>query len=254
MKVSLITVCYNSAKTIEDTIKSVQSQTYPDIEYIVIDGGSSDATKIILSKYKSDIDVLVCEPDEGIYDAMNKGIRMASGDIIGMLNSDDFYPDLDVLTHVSNEFKRHPEADMVMANVDFVDPSDLTKLVRTYSSFGFSPWMLRFGFMPAHPGTFIKKSAYELVGEYKLGYKIGADFDMFVRMLLIYKLQYAKLNKTLVRMRVGGVSTSGISSYVLTTKEMLRSLNENKVYSNVIMVLVRLPVKFFQMSFLKLKN
>lgn len=254
MKISIITVCFNSSQYIRSAIESVLSQTYQDIEYIVIDGGSTDGTISILHEYLDKITYIVSESDNGMYDAMNKGIALASGEIIGILNSDDFYLHPGVLTHVVNEFQRQPEVDLVMANVDYVNYYDLMRPVRLYSSFSFSPWKLRFGFMPAHPGTFIKKSAYELVGKYKLGYKSGADFDMFLRMIQVSKLRYAKINETLVRMRLGGVSTSGMNSYVTTTQEMLRALKENKVYSNLLMVLMRLPVKFSQMLILKLKN
>lgn len=253
MNVSIITVCFNSSQYIRSAIESVLSQTYPNIEYIVIDGGSTDRTMNIINEYLDNITHLVNEPDKGIYDAMNKGIALATGDIIGILNSDDFYTHSDVLAHVAKAFSQNPDIDMLLCNVDFVLPSDLTKPVRFYSSINFVPWKLRFGFMPAHPGTFIKKSAYERVGSYKLGYKIGADFDMFVRMLLVKRFHYLKLNKVLVRMRTGGVSTSGIASYVTSTKEMVRSLKENNVYSNVFMVLMRLPIKFFQKMLVKFK-
>jgi len=206
----------------------------------------------IVNEYADNIKHIISEKDKGIYDAMNKGIALASGDIIGIMNSDDFYLHSKVLEHIVNTFKLNPLTDMVMANLDFVNPSDLSTTVRFYSSHNFSPWKLRFGYMPAHPATFIKKSAYELVGEYKVDYKSAADFDMFIRMLMVYKLGYVKVDKKIVRMRVGGVSTSGMSSYMTTTSEMLKSLNENRIYSNILMILTRLPIKFFQTLLVKL--
>ena len=247
ISVSIITVCYNSSRYVRTAIESVLSQSYPNIEYIIIDGGSADGTLSILKSYKN-ISCVISEPDKGIYDAMNKGIARASGDVIGILNSDDFYPHSEVVTDVVDVFINNPDIDMVLGNVDFVQNNDLTRVVRRYSVKYFLPWHLRFGFMPPHPGAFIKKSAYKQVGQYKLGYKIGADFDMFVRMLLVQNLSYKKLKKTLVRMRLGGVSTSGLESYITSTKEMQRSLRENKIYSNLVMVLMRLPIKFFQKS------
>ena len=245
IKVSIITVCYNSSQFIRSAIESVLSQSYGDIEYIVIDGASTDGTLEIINEYNNIADI-ISEPDRGIYDAMNKGLSRATGDIIGILNSDDFYRDLNVITDVVKMFKDNPKTDLVLGNVDFVRSDELTRRIRLYSSSSFYPWTMRFGLMPPHPGAFISKSAYDQAGVYKLGYKIGADFDIFVRMLLVHKMPYTKLNKTLVRMRVGGVSTSGLESYMTSTKEMLRSLAENKIYSNLIFILIRLPIKYIQ--------
>jgi len=252
LKISVITVCFNSEKTIRDTIESVLAQDYPSIEYIIVDGGSNDDTLEVIREYPTCVDTVISESDKGIYDAMNKGIALTTGDVIGILNSDDFYLHSEVISQVVQAFKDNPNADLVLGNVDFVNACDLTRPTRLYSSFRFLPWKMRFGFMPAHPGAFIKKSAYDKVGLYKLGYKIGADFDLFVRMLMVKKMPYFKLNHTLVRMRVGGVSTSGLRSYLTSTNEMLRSLKKNKVYSNSLFILLRLPVKFFQMARLKL--
>ena len=251
MKISIITVCYNSELYIRSAIDSVLSQSYSDIEYILIDGGSKDGTTSVIQFYANRITKVLSEPDKGIYDAMNKGLVLATGDVIGILNSDDFYPHKDVIAQVVEVFKANPDAQMVLGNVDFVHFDDLIRPVRFYSSFNFTPWKMRFGFMPAHPAAFIKRSAYEKVGNYKLGYKIGADFDWFVRALLVHRLPYAKLNQTLVRMREGGVSTSGLKSYWVSSKEQLRALRENSVYSNFLFVLVRLPIKFVQKLFRK---
>ena len=249
--VSIITVSYNSAKFIRFAIDSVISQSYKNIEYIVIDGASNDSTISILESYAGKITHLLSEPDKGIYDAMNKGLALATGDYIGILNSDDFYPHENVIRYVVEAFSDNPNTDMVIGNVDFVDPIDLNKPVRFYSSVNFSPWKMRFGFMPAHPAAFIKRSTYEKVGNYKLGYKIGADFEWFVRAVVISNLPYVKLNMTLVRMREGGVSTSGLKSYWVSSKEQLRALRENGVYSNILFVLVRLPIKFINKIFCK---
>ena len=254
MKISIITVCYNSSQFLESAITSVLAQKYSDIEYIVIDGGSDDGTLAILKTYSDRITHVISEPDKGIYDAMNKGLALATGDVIGILNSDDFYPHTNVINEVVSAFESSPLADMVLGNVDFVMPSELNKPVRYYSSYSFRPWKMRFGFMPAHPGAFIKKSAYDEIGKYKLGYQIGADFDMFVRLLLVKKMPYFKLNQMLVRMRVGGISTSGFKSYLVSSKEIMRSLKENRIYSNSLFVLLRLPVKFFQMFITKFRN
>ncbi len=253
MKISIITVCYNSAEFIRTAIESVLSQSYSNIEYIVIDGGSSDDTVSIIHEYENSIAYFISEDDQGIYDAMNKGVALASGEVIGILNSDDFYPHREVLSEIVTTFEKYQDVDMVLGNVDYVSAKDLTKSVRCYSSFKFSPWKMRFGFMPAHPAAFIKKTAYDQVGQYKLGYKIGADFDMFVRMLWVYKLPFSKINKSCVRMRIGGVSNSSFKSYWVITSEILRSLKENKIYSNIFLVSMRLPIKFFQLVFARFR-
>ncbi|WP_417550083.1 glycosyltransferase family 2 protein [Methylophaga sp.] len=251
MKVSIITVCYNSGGVINTAIRSVLSQSYEGIQYIVIDGGSKDNTLSVIHSYGNDFFKVLSAPDKGIYDAMNKGLSLATGDVIGILNSDDFYPHNDVINQVVKTFKAYPDTQMILGNVDFVHPDNLTLPVRFYSSLNFAPWKMRFGFMPAHPAAFIKRSAYNEVGKYKLGYKIGADFEWFVRALMVKRLPYVKHNQTLVRMREGGVSTSGLKSYWLSSKEQLCALRVNGVYSNLIFVLIRLPIKFFHKIFRK---
>lgn len=245
MKFSIITVCYNSESFLASAIDSVLMQSYDDIEYIIIDGASKDKTTSIIQSYGNQITSFISEPDKGIYDAMNKGLSLVTGDVIGILNSDDFYPHADVIACVAKEFAQNPDLDMVLGNVDFVKPDNLKCPVRLYSAFGFSPWKMRFGFMPAHPASFIKQSFYKRVGSYKLGYKIGADFEWFVRAFMQKSLSYIKLNLILVRMREGGVSTSGLKSYWLTSKEQVVALNTNNVYSNFLFVLIRLPIKYF---------
>jgi len=245
LKISIITVCYNSAQFLESAITSVLSQTHPHIEYIVIDGGSTDGTLSILASSSEQIAHFVSEPDKGIYDAMNKGLELATGDVVGILNSDDFYPNNDVIADVVKVFEENPSTEMVLGNVDFVSSVQLDKPIRYYSSYHFKCWKMRFGFMPAHPGAFICRSAYEKVGDYKLDYKIAADFEWFVRAFLVEKLSYVKLNKTLVRMREGGVSTSGLKSYWVISHEVVRALRDNGIYSNLFFVLMRLPIKAF---------
>lgn len=251
MKVSIITVCYNSEGVINTAIRSVLSQSYEGIQYIIIDGGSKDNTLSVIHSYGNDFVNVLSAPDKGIYDAMNKGLSLATGEVIGILNSDDFYPHNDVINQVVKTFKAHPDTQMVLGNVDFVHPDNLSVPVRFYSSLNFASWKMRFGFMPAHPAAFIKRTAYNAVGNYKLGYKIGADFEWFVRALMVKRLPYVKYNQTLVRMREGGVSTSGLKSYWLSSKEQLRALRINGIYSNLIFVMIRLPVKFFHKVFRK---
>ena len=155
MKVSIVTVCYNSEVTIRDSIESVLAQSYPDIEHIIVDGASTDRTMAIVKEYKDRIAVAVSEHDKGIYDAMNKGIKLATGDVVGILNSDDFYQNKNVIRTVVHYFDSYPDSDLVFGDVVFVAPDNLEKIIRFYRTGHFKPWKLRFGWMPAHPATFI---------------------------------------------------------------------------------------------------
>ncbi|MFA5701287.1 MAG: glycosyltransferase family 2 protein [Desulfuromonas sp.] len=248
MKISIITVCFNSEETIRDTIESVLAQTYPDIEYIIVDGESNDNTLSIIQEYQSQISKVVSEPDKGIYDAMNKGISLATGEVVGVLNSDDFFPHNEVISEVAEVYKTNPKTDMVLAGVEFVRSGDLNKVVRRYRSTGFKPWKLRFGIMPPHPSAYIRKKVYANVGQYKLDYKIGADFDFFVRALLATKHKYVTDSRCWVRMRVGGVSTSGFSSFKTITQEIVKSFRENKIYTNSVFVSSRFFSKLLQLK------
>ena len=246
MKISIITVSYNSAATIVDTIRSVASQSHTDIEHLIIDGLSTDDTVKVVEANRHPNLVLSTELDMGIYDAMNKGVQRATGEVIGILNSDDFYVHENVLNEVATAFLVDPTLDVVLGNVDFVKSGDLKNPVRTYRASGFKAWMFRFGFMPPHPAVFVRKTAYEREGSYKISYKIAADFDFLLRLLLIDGAKFQATGKHWVRMLTGGASTSGWRSNFVITKEMKRSLRENKVFSSFPMLLLRLPVKFFR--------
>lgn len=246
MKISIVTVSYNSAATIADTLRSVAAQTYTDIEHLIVDGQSSDKTMQVVDAHSHPKLIFSSESDNGIYDAMNKGVQRATGEIIGILNSDDFYVHENVLNEVATAFSADPTLDVVLGDVDFVKSGDLEKPVRTYRAYGFKTWMFHFGFMPPHPAVFVRKTAYERVGSYKIGYKIAADFDFLLRLLLIDGAKYQATGKHWVRMLTGGASTSGWRSNFVITKEMRRSLLENKVFSSIPMLLLRLPVKFFR--------
>ena len=248
-KISIVTAAYNSALTIADTINSVASQTFPAYEHIVVDGLSTDATVETVQSLSRPNVILISEADKGIYDAMNKGVLCAKGDVIGILNSDDFYVDDNVLEQVAEAFEEDPKLEVILGDVDFVDSSNLERPIRTYRAVGFRPWMFQIGLMPPHPAVFVRKSSYERVGVYKLGYKIAADFDFLVRLLAVDRARYIVAGKHWVRMRTGGVSTSGLRSYAVSTNEILRSLSENKLFSCWPMALLRLPVKFFRQVF-----
>lgn len=247
MKISIITVCYNSAATIRDTIESVLAQTHPNIEYIIVDGSSTDRTLAILAEYRDSIAHVISEPDSGLYDAMNKGILAATGDIIGILNSDDFYENNEVISDIANCFRKNPQSDLVFGDIVFVNPEQLDTITRHYRSKHFRAWKLRFGWMPPHPATFIRKQAYQAVGLYALDYKISADYEMFVRMLMVKRLQFTRLDKVLVKMRAGGVSSAGIRSNIRLNTEIVKACRSNGIYTNILLVLTKIPFKLLEL-------
>lgn len=239
MKVSIITVCYNSAKTIKDTIESVKKQTHSDIEYIVIDGGSTDSTREILNSYFDVIDILVSEKDQGIYDAMNKGLALATGELVGILNSDDVLADSSIIARVVDASKN---VDGVYGDVGFYNFT-LTKKTRHYSSRYFHKSKFSRGFMPAHPSCYLKKELIKRVGFYSLDYKIAADFDYLVRAFSLSNSSFHYMQEEVVKMREGGVSTSGISANFLLNKEIIQSCRKNGLSCSWLSVLSKYPEK-----------
>ena len=238
MKVTIITVSYNSVASIADTIRSVLSQTYKQIEYIIVDGNSTDGTMQIVKLFEADFCGRLrysSEPDKGIYDAMNKGLRMATGDVVGFLNSDDYFTTNDVISQLVAAFSRD-DIDAVYGDVHFIHVHKPEKTVRYYSSKRFSPFWLRFGFMPAHPSFYLKRKVYEQVGGYSLDYKIGADFEMMVRLFHLHHISYRYLPIDCVTMRLGGASTRGYVSHKTLLVEDVKACREHGLYTNVLLV------------------
>ena len=240
MKISIITVCFNSASTIEDTIKSVISQTHKDIEYIIIDGGSTDETLSIIENYRESISCVISEPDDGLYDAMNKGIRAATGDVIGILNSDDVFFDNNTIRKINDALA---DVDAVYGDIAFYKENNFEKIVRYYSSKTFTKKKLGFGVMPAHPSLYVKRSRLLEAGFYDTRYKIAADFDMVVRLFQQVDFTSLYIPEILVKMRVGGVSTAGVGSNILINKEILLSCRNNGVKTNWLKILSKYPRK-----------
>jgi len=236
MKISIITVCYNSSKTIEKTFKSIKSQSYENIEYIVIDGGSSDNTLKIIGDYKKIISKHLSEPDMGLYDAMNKGIALATGDLVGILNSDDIFNDIKVIENVV-KFHKNNNIEASVGNI--IQFNEFGKIVRKYSAKNWKPEKLKIGFMPAHPSIFFKRGLFEKYGKYHLDFVSGADYELIVRFFLKNNISWKFSNITTTAMLTGGISTSGIGSYVLITKEICIALFRNNIKFNRVKVYLR---------------
>jgi glycosyltransferase involved in cell wall biosynthesis len=239
--ISIITVCFNSDRTIQNTIDSVLYQTYSNIEYIIIDGDSSDNTVDIIKKYQHQISIFLSEPDNGIYDAMNKGINIATGDIIGILNSDDFYSDDRVIEQIVNKFN-DKNVDSVFANLLYVNSKNLNKAVRYFDSSQFKPDLFSYGLMPAHPTFFVKKSIYKKYGNFRTDLKIAADFDLMARFLYLNRITYCYFDKVIIVMRMGGISTS-FSSIWTNNIEILNACKVNKIKTNAFKILLRYRFK-----------
>ncbi|MEK7452098.1 MAG: glycosyltransferase family 2 protein [Patescibacteria group bacterium] len=218
MKISIITVSYNSAKTIEDTIQSVLSQKDADVEYLVIDGGSKDATMEIVKKYQERISVIVSEPDKGIYDAMNKGIQRSKGDVIGILNSDDFYANDHVLADGVKLFTEKP-VDAVYGDIVYVDREDTKRQVRYWKAGTYQEKKLRSGWIMPHPAFFVRKEMYDRFGLFRLDFPIAADYELMLRFLK-KKISVEYIPKTLVCMREGGNSASGLKTRLNGWREL----------------------------------
>ena len=256
MKISLITACYNSAATIRTAIESVLSQKGVDVEYIVVDGGSKDGTVDIIKEYSTRSTRLafkwISERDQGMYDAINKGIQMATGGIVGILNADDMLESPDTLAHVVEAFRSGgvesgvgERVDCVYADIRFVK-DDLNTTVRYYSAKHWKPWMLQWGKMPPHPSVYIRRELFGQYGLYKLGYDIAADYELLIRYLHMAKLNTRYLNECLVRMRMGGKSTRGWKSFKTLNKEIVRGNLENGYFCCFPMLLPKYLFKIFE--------
>lgn len=243
--ISVITVCRNNAATLERTLHSVMSQDWPFIEHIVVDGASTDGSVAILKSFPQGQPYFISEPDNGIYDAMNKGLTRANGEIICFLNADDQYANSYVLTEVATQMHKF-NLDALIADVSFFRKENPLIPVRRYRSDRFNPNRLSFGWMPAHPALFLSRGIVNRVGYYKTNYHIAGDFEYIVRAFHFNKLRYQYLSKVMVRMQLGGISTKGWRSTILLNREMLRACQENGLQTNLFKILLRYPVKFLE--------
>lgn len=244
LRVSIVTVCYNSVDTIGDTIASVQNQTYPNIEHIIIDGASNDGTLDIINGALKFIDIVVSEEDEGIYDAMNKGLALATGDIVGILNSDDVLFDDHVISHIVREFDKQPSLDAVYGDVVYVQRYDLEKTVRVFDSSDFAVDRIKFGAMCPHPSFYMRTGVLARLGHYKTHYRSAADFELMAR-FFIKGFSATRIPSFLVKMRLGGISNTGLRWIVHQNFEIVKACRENGIGTNIFYIARKIPSKIF---------
>ena len=249
MKITIITVTFNSQETIRDTLNSVLSQNYKNIEHIFVDGGSTDQTVKILRKYSLNNKKIYIKKKFGIYKSINFGIKKSSGRYILILNSDDIYNSNITISDIVKYIKKNKNIDIFLGNVSYFNNFDYFKVVRNYKSKDFKVESMKFGLMPPHPASIIKRAVYKKYGLYKENYKIAADFEIFLRFFSIYKIKFKRIDKTFVRMRTGGISGKNLKSYLITTLEILKSFKENNYKSNIFFILTRIPIKLKQIVF-----
>ncbi len=245
MKITVITVAFNAQHTIGETLESVAAQMHPDIEHIVVDGASTDGTLAVIERHAQRISRLVSEPDHGIYDAMNKGLRLATGGIIGFLNADDVYVDPSVLARVSANMEAEG-LDALFGDAEFVSAEQPDLPLRRYRSERFRPGRIAWGWMPAHPTLFLRRELYERFGLFRTDYRIAGDFELVARMFHGDTLKYRHLPEVLVRMRTGGVSTGGWRNTLLLNREVLRACRENGISTSLPKILSKYPAKLLE--------
>ena len=230
-KVSIITITYNSEKTLNDTIDSIISQTYDNIEYIIIDGGSSDKTINIVNSYTNKISKFISEKDHGIYDAMNKGLKLATGNIVGILNSDDVYYDNTIIEKIVEKFKKE-NVESVYGDLYYVEEENLNKVARCWKSSVFKKNSFAKGWHPPHPTFFVKKEIYNIYGYFDLNMKVSADFELMLRFLERYKISTSYLPEVIVKMRLGGESNQSIKNILVGNKSILKAFEKNRIQVN----------------------
>lgn len=249
MKISIVTVCYNSVETIEDTILSVASQGHRHIEHIIVDGASTDGTLEIIQKYQDRLARFVSEPDNGIYDAMNKGIALASGEVVGTLNSDDVYANNAVLATVAKAFRK-PDVDACYGDLVYVDRYDMNKIVRYWKSRPYADGLFERGWLPAHPTFFVRRGVYRRYGGFDLDYKIQSDFELTMRLLAVHKIKSVYIPEILVKMRMGGTTNRRLLNIIKGNIESYHACKKHGLKVNplffVVKILSRLPQFFLR--------
>ena len=249
MKITIITITLNSEETIRDTLNSVLSQTYKNIEHIIVDGGSKDKTLDIIKKYPNKNKKVYHLPKSGIYEAINYGIKKSNLSFITILNSDDFFQSNDSVLKIVKNIKKNKNTSIFFSNVVYIKDNNFIGIERLFSSQNFKRWHLSLGLMPAHPGSFIDKRIYYKYGLYEKSFKIASDFDFFLRTIYINKVNFKNIGITSIRMRLGGISRRNIWSYVMSTQEILKSFKINKIQKFKIIIYLRFIFKIKQLYF-----
>jgi glycosyltransferase involved in cell wall biosynthesis len=237
LKISLITVCYNSAATVADTVRSVSIQDYPDLEYIIVDGGSKDNTLEVLEGFRNHISKLISEPDKGLYDALNKGIGLATGEVIGFIHADDFLADATVISAVAEAFSTGTDA--VYGDLHYIDATDTSKIVRRWKSGVYHKGSFSTGWMPPHPAFYVRKNVYDRYGKFNLALRSAADYEIMLRFIHRYGISLTYVQKVFVKMRVGGVSNSSVAARKKGLREDLMAWELNGYRKNYLAVFLK---------------
>lgn len=245
MKISIITATYNSSKTIKDTVVSVLNQKYTNIEHIIVDGNSQDNTLEIIQNITNRVTKIISEPDKGIYDAMNKGIDLVTGDIVGILNSDDFYSSDDIISDIIDVFQR-TNCDAIYGDLEYIDANDSNKTIRHWKSKAYTKGLFKRGWHPAHPTFFVKKEIYEKYGNFNLKYRIAADYEIMLRFIEKNKIKTIYLPKTMVKMRTGGASNKSLKNIIEANKECYLAWKDNGLSISPFIFLMKPFSKIFQ--------
>ena len=238
MKVSVITAVFNGAKTIQDCIKSVSGQIYPNIEHIIIDGGSTDGTLEVIKRYTEKRVNIVSEPDNGIYDALNKGIRQASGEVIGLLYSDDFYAHDRVIEKVADIFMKY-NIDSCYGDLQYVDKNNPDKVIRYWKSSQYRHGKFKYGWMPPHSTFFVKKEIYNKYGYFNTNFKITADYELMLRFLEKHKISTYYTPEVFIKMRIGGTSNRNIKNLIIKSNEDYRAWKVNNLNGGFYTILLK---------------
>jgi len=238
MKISIITVCLNSDETIEDAIKSILAQSYDDIEYIIVDGGSSDETLSIIKKYENEITRYISEPDKGVYDALNKGLKLATGEVVGFLHADDFYATTETIKNVAKAFE-HNNVDCLWGDLVYVGKENTEKIIRYWKSGKYKKNLFKRGWMPAHPTFFVKRRVYEKHGYFNTDFRIAADYEIMLRFLHKFNISSYYIPEVLVKMRVGGLSNRSLKNVVRKSIEDYNAWKINKLSGGIHTIIMK---------------
>ena len=246
MKISIITVVYNNERTIRDAIESVLSQSYKNIEYIIIDGGSTDNTIKIIEEYIDNIHFFISEKDSGIYDAMNKGLKLATGDVIGILNSDDLYANSFILNEIMSKFKSDKKLDILYGDLVYVKNDNTGKIVRTWKSKSYYPKFFENGCVPPHPSLFVSSRVYQNAGYFNLKYHLAADYEFMLRIFKKFNFKIFYLPLVIVYMRLGGATNKSLKNILRGNTEILNSWKENGYSVPLLLIPKRIVKRLIQ--------